>query len=76
MNEPHTTKLARDQGEAMDRVVWSFISALQEFDAETLTAVVRRAEAVNPAGWLPAAIREYLGAWRDVSVSAGEPPTP
>lgn len=50
--------------EAFERLCDGCIVVLQEFDTETLLAIVDDREEINPGGWTQRMILEYVDVWR------------
>lgn len=53
-----------EASDAADRLLDGIIVALQEFDTETLRAIVAERERIDPDDWMVSCIRGYLEVWR------------
>jgi hypothetical protein len=56
---------SRTISEVQDLVVDGCVVAMQDFTWAELSAVADQEEKINPDGWLPKLVREYLNVWRE-----------
>lgn len=64
MEESEFAVLEGKAREPAEELLAGFLTALGEFDTETLRAIADYREAIQPSGWMQNCIREYLDVWR------------